>query len=97
MSEWLLALGPWKPVLTALVLPPGGPLLLMLIGVLPIPELNGWIAAAVVTGISFWVMEARFDRACPARSARGPAPAPQTVEREEETEHILAPQYIDDF
>lgn len=75
----------------------GNLVLLMLIGVLPIPELNGWIAAAVVTGISFWVMEARFDRACPARSARGPAPAPQTVEREEETEHILAPQYIDDF
>ena len=34
MSDWLLALGPWKPVLTALVLPPGGPLLLMLIGAL---------------------------------------------------------------
>ena len=58
MSEWLLALGPWKPVLTALVLPPGGPLLLMLIGALLLwrrQRRTGW--SALLLGIaSLWFL-----------------------------------------
>ena len=58
MSDWLLALGPWKPVLTALVLPPGGPLLLMLIGALLLwrqHRRTGW--SALLLGLaSLWLL-----------------------------------------
>lgn len=75
----------------------GNLVLVILIGALHLPALKAWVAVAVLTGICFWAMEARLDRACPARVPRSAAIVPQTVRDDEVAEHHLAPQYIDDF
>jgi len=74
-----------------------GAISVILIGALHLPALKAWVAVAVLTGICFWAMEARLDRACPARVPRGAAIVPQTVRDDEVAEHHLVPQYIDDF
>ena len=75
----------------------GNLVLVILIGALHLPALKAWVAVAVMTGLCFWIMEARLDRACPARAPKGAVTVPQTVRDGREPEHHMAPQYIDDF